>query len=233
MADVKYSKVENGNDGLYELDFDELTLDLILKFENDSQAEIDLLKKIARETPWVLNNCDPGSVWGCIYTQLVKLEISTKIINLYEYQGHHYSLANYLKVRGNLEEKMELIVTSQLVHIALAISHHKFTQNFELALEASELLFGCGILVGNALYEKYTVAGFGRYGSREDEEQAVEKRVRLDKIVAFVTPLIKENPTIRMTQLRDLIIKNKIVYQSPSVIYDYLKLLKKNGEIYK
>ncbi|ABM02261.1 predicted carbonic anhydrase [Psychromonas ingrahamii 37] len=232
MGDVKYSKIKNGKDGLYELDFNELTEDLINNFENDSQSEINILKKMATESPEVLKNSKPGSPWAAIFIQLVKFDISTKIINLYEYQGYHYSLANYLKVRGNVEENMELIITGQLVHIALAIGHHKLSQNFEAALEASELLFGCGMLIGNALNEKYTVAGFGRYGEREDEGQAVERREKLNKIVTFVTPIIKNNPSIHMTTLSDKILKNKIVYQSPSVVYDYLKQLKKDGEIY-
>jgi len=233
MDDVKYSKIKNGKDGLYELDFEELTEDLIKFFEKDSYVEIALLRKIATETPGVLNDCSPESVWGTISTQLEKFEISKNVTTLYEYQGHHYSLKNYLQVRGNLERKMALIVTAMLVDIALEVSRHKFSHDFEAALKASEKFFACGIMFGNAWFEKYTIAGGGRYGSREDEGQAVERREKLNKIVTFVTPIIKNNPTIHMTTLRAKIIKNKIVHQSPDVIYDYLKELKKGGEIYK
>jgi hypothetical protein len=220
IANKKYSKTRSGRDGLYRLDFNALTSNLISKFETDSQSEINILNRIAKEMPEVLNNAMPDSPWAKVMIQLIKFDISTKILNFYEYKGNKYSLASYLKVRGNDEKNMELIITSQLVLIALAISYHKLSNDFEQALVASELLFGCGVLMGEALFENDMMAGsFKTDKVSLAKSQYKNKPIEKTKIEA--QEIRKKYPKIKKNAIAKLIYEN--IGVSESTVRDYLK----------
>ncbi|MEL0629957.1 hypothetical protein [Psychromonas aquatilis] len=223
VFDKKYSKTKSGRDGLYELEFNKLTSELISEFENDSKSALSLLKRIASEMPELLNNYSATSPWNMIAIQLDKFGIDGNIFNLYEYEGHQYSIGTYLKVRGNAEKNMELIITSQLVFIALAICAHRLENDLDNALLASEMLFGSGVLMGQATLEGYIMAGMSSTSEATQEKiELKEKRVKTTEKKA--KNLRVRFPCISKDAIAEMIFDE--VGVSKSTVRDYLKKIK-------
>jgi len=223
VFEKKYSKTRSGRNGLYKLEFNKLTSKLITEFETDSKNELNVLKRIASEMPELLNNYSDTSPWSMIAIQLEKFGIDSKILNLYEYQGHQYSIGTYLKVRGTTEENMELIITSQLVFIALAICVHRLEKDFESALLSSEMLFGCGVLMGEAYFESDIIAGVYSTSEAIRHKMAVKKeRVKVTKGKA--EQLRVKYPKISKDAIAEMIFDE--IGVSQSTVRDYLKNMK-------
>ncbi|WP_028868857.1 hypothetical protein [Psychromonas arctica] len=223
VLETKYSKTKSGRDGLYELEFNKLTSKLISEFETDSKSASSLLKRIASEMPELLNNYSATSPWNMIAIQLDKFGIDSNIFNLYEYEGHQYSIGTYLKVRGNAEKNMELIITSQLVFIALAICAHRLANDFENALLASEMLFGCGVLMGEAYFENYIMAGASSTSEATELKIALkEERVKATEDKA--KKLKVRFPRISKDAIAEMIYDE--IGASKSTVRDYLKTIK-------
>ncbi len=220
VLETKYSKTKSGRDGLYELEFNKLTSKLISEFETDSKSASSLLKRIASEMPELLNNYSATSPWNMVAIQLDKFGIDSNIFNLYEYEGHQYSIGTYLKVRGNAEKNMELIITSQLVFIALAICAHRLANDFENALLASEMLFGCGVLMGEAYFENYIMAGKSSTSEATQEKIEIkEERVKMTEEKA--KQLRIKFPRISKNAIAEMICDE--VGVSKHTVRDYLK----------
>ena len=216
----KYSKTKSGRDGLYELEFNKLTSELISEFENDSKSALSLLKRIASEMPELLNNYSATSPWNMIAIQLDKFGIDGNIFNSYEYEGHQYSIGTYLKVRGNAEKNMELIITSQLVFIALAICAHRLENDFENALLASEMLFGCGVLMGQATLEDYIMSGMSSTSEATEQKIALkQERVKITEEQA--KELKVKFPHISKNAIAEMVCTE--VGVSKHTVRDYLK----------
>ena len=223
VSPKKFSKTRSGRDGLFELEFNKLTAKLIIEFETNSQSEISLLKRIALEMPELLNDYSDTSPWNMIAFQLNKFNIDDNIFNLYEYKDHKYSIGTYLKVRGTTEENMELIITSQLVFISLAICAHRLDNDFEEALLASEMLFGCGVLMGQAYFESDIIAG--AYTTSEATQQTIllkESRVKLTEKKA--KQVKAKFPKITKEGIAEMIYGE--VGVSKSTVIEYLKKIK-------
>lgn len=223
VLEAKYSKTKSGRDGLYELEFNKLTSKLIAEFETNSKSELNLLKRIAAEMPELLNHYSDTSPMNMIAIQLDKFNIDGNIFNLYEYQGHKYSIGTYLKVRGTTEGNMELIITSQLVFIALAIFAHRLENDFEKALLASQMLFGCGLLMGEAYFENYIMAGASSTSEATEHKIAIkEERVKATKEKA--KKLRAKFPRISKNAIAEMIFDE--IGVSESTVRDYLKKIK-------
>ena len=215
-----YSKTKSGRDGLYKLDFNKLTSKLISEFETNSKSETSLLKRIASEMPELLNNHSPTSPWNMITIQIDKFGIDSDFFNLYEYEGHQYSIGTYLKVRGNAEKNMELIITSQLVFIALAICAHRLINDFESALLSSEMLFGCGILMGQATLENYIMAG------KSSTSEATQEKIEIKEEKVKMTEEKAKQLRIKFPRISKNAIAEMICDEigvSKHTVRDYLK----------
>lgn len=220
LSDPTYLKTKSGRDGLYELEFNKLTSKLISEFETNSKSETTLLKRIASEMPELLNNYSLTSPWNMVAVQVNKFGIDSNIFNLYEYEGHQYSIGTYLKVRGNTEKNMEFIITSQLVFIALAICAHRLVNDFESALLSSEMLFGCGVLMGQATLENYIMAGMSST-SEATQEKIEIKEARVKMTEEKAKQLRIKFPRISKNAIAEMICDE--VGVSKHTVRDYLK----------